>query len=164
MDVPRKVHDGEGCGDSARSNARSVRRGVSTSPGLSQQGLDVTCRRTVLCFNANNSRVCFLRCLDSDWFNQAGDGLGSTSPKIRFKRYLLATLLQAAIGSTALRENVLGSCDVKNTGCWSALGIYAREQEILARSNYLDSCVGWRLIGSRQEFGHRAIHLHAVLA
>src|SRR6185295_9745705 len=105
-----KVHDRAGCSDSTGHNARVVRRDVSPSVGLSQQGMDVTCRRTVLCFNANNSRVRFLRCFDSDWFNQAGDGLGSSSPKIRFTRYLLATLLQAAIGSATLREDVLGSC------------------------------------------------------
>ena len=82
--IPGKILDRQGCRDGTWSNARDAWCVVPESVALSKQSLDVTFRGTVLCFNANNTGFGFLSRFNTDRHNQAGDGMGPTTPKIQF--------------------------------------------------------------------------------
>ena len=56
-----------------------------------------------------------------------------------------------------------GRLDVKSTGGLRALAVHAREQEILARTDFHYSCARWCFAGSGKEFGDCAIYLHTIL-
>ena len=54
--------------------------------------------------------------------------------------------------------------NVESTGCQRTLAVHAGEQEVLAGADRDHSGPGWRAAGAGEEFGHRAVHLHTVLA